>query len=110
MRVKGFLTAAEVARRLHLSRPTVYRMLRNGHIGHTRIGSGEGRMLIPKEEIDRLTEEFRTEAMRGSCRAAQSQSAGAGAIHVYVHASDGFTGAVRVHLRVYDDGRVSLIP
>jgi excisionase family DNA binding protein len=103
--VKGFLTPTEVARQLHVSRATMYRMIREGEIGHTRIGGGRGRIFIPKEAVDRYREQRRAEAVQGTRRAEVTRSADGNVINVRIQLPDGFNGT----LQVDRDGEISVI-
>jgi excisionase family DNA binding protein len=61
---KEFLSAQEVARKLHLSRDSVYRMINEGVIGHVTVGAGRGRIMVPLDEVDHYIESLKAEARK----------------------------------------------
>jgi excisionase family DNA binding protein len=46
------LTVPEVAERLRVSRPTVYRRIRAGEIPAIRVGNTSGALRVPADELD----------------------------------------------------------
>lgn len=61
---KEFLTVKEVAKELAVSPPTAYRMIREGIIGHVVVGSGRGRIMIPRDEVVHYITSLKEEARR----------------------------------------------
>jgi excisionase family DNA binding protein len=61
---KEFLSAQEVARKLHLSRATVYRLINEGVIGHATVGAVRGRIMVPVDEVDHYIKSLKAEARK----------------------------------------------
>lgn len=61
---KEFMTVQEVAHELHLARATVYRMIGDGVIASVKIGSGRGRIRVPRDEVKHYIESLKREARR----------------------------------------------
>lgn len=59
-------TVAETAVVLHVSIPTVYRMIRHGilHPSVQRLGSGHRGMVVPREEIEHYIDSLKASARR----------------------------------------------
>lgn len=58
------LTVTQVAIKLSVSKQTIYRMLRDGVFPHSTKGSGRGRIVIPKAEVDSYITKLTTDARR----------------------------------------------
>jgi excisionase family DNA binding protein len=47
-----FLKVSEVARRLRVSRPTIYRRISEGQLPAIRVGNDSGPLRVPERELD----------------------------------------------------------
>jgi excisionase family DNA binding protein len=59
LETREFLTVDEAARRLRVSRPTTYRLVRAGILPAVRIGDGSGPIRIPAGELADWLDEHR---------------------------------------------------
>lgn len=64
VRMSDFLSVPAVARQLHLSRATVYRMISEGKLTAGRHGAGGGRFVIAKTELQRYLSDLGQSSMR----------------------------------------------
>ena len=62
----AMLTVGEVAKRLRVSRNTVYGLVENERIGHIRIGTGRGTIRITEDDLASFIESCRAERRAAS--------------------------------------------